>query len=556
MNGSQLRNSLFTGRLIIMNTNHKKPRSSQPLLVFSIGALLVSGCSLAPAPLTQDDRQSMIAADQQALFQNQEPMIAPLTLYQAMARALKYNQDHRVKMMERALAEGQYSLAKFDLLPDLVASAGYNSRDNWNASSSRSISTGRQSLETSTSQDRSRFMGDLSLRWNILDFGVSYFTAQQEGNKVLMTAENRRKISHNIMKDVRSAYWRALSAQRMVPQIQPVLAEARHALALSEQAEKEKLRPPLEALRYRKSLLEIVRRLEALLDQQQMAKAELAGLVNLPPNLAFTLADDDSNAWPALVKPQLNLEQMEELALQLRPELRQDIYQTRISTDEVKKAMLRLLPGVELHLGGHFDSNSYLLNQNWAELGAQISRNLFEILSAPQAIATAEAKEALANSKRLATYIAILTQVYLAQQQFDLSENQFNRTAEMDNINQKIQKHVLNSELSEAMSALERIRISVDSVLSTLQRQQAYAEAQDALGKMYVTLGFDPLPNTVEDATVDTLAQSLQAIDQDWQNGHYPTYASDDPNATATGDDTNPVSESPSAEITTVEETL
>lgn len=487
-----------------------------------------TGCSLTPTPLTQQERQTQIGVDQINLFKDQEPITEPLTLYQAMSRALKYNLDHRVKMMERAVSEGQASLARFDLLPDLIASAGYQSRDNFNASSSRSLANDvNQSLKMNTSQDRSRFMSDLNLRWNILDFGVSYFRAQQEGNKVLVAEENRRKVGHNLMKDVRSAYWRALSAQRMTAKIKPVLTEAQNALALAKQSEDERLRSPLDGLRYRKSLLEIVRRLEALLEQQQMAKAELAGLMNISPNQNLVLADKDEQTWPTISKFSLGPEKLDDLALEFRPELRQEMYQTRISSDEVKKAMLRLLPGVEIQFGGNYDSNSYLLNHNWAEMGSQISKNLFELLSAPQAIATAETQESLAHSKRLAAYMAILTQVHLSQQQFDLAENQYKRTTELDDINQKIHSHVLNSELTEAMSSLERIRISLDSVLSALQRHQAYADLQDALGKLYVSLGLDPLPQTIEDNSVNSLAKSIESIDQQWTLGNYLPTASD-----------------------------
>lgn len=497
---------------------------SKKILTVAVCAVLQTGCSLTPLALTQQERETLITADSAVIFKDQEPLSAPLTLYQAMSRALKYNQDHRVKMMEKAVAEGQATLAKFDLLPDLVAAAGYNGRDNFNASSSRSLTSDSpdQNLKMNTSQDRSRFMGDLNLRWNILDFGVSYFRAQQEGNKVLMSAENRRKISHNIMKDVRSAYWRALSAQRMTAKIAPVLAEAQRAFELSKQAEKEKLRSPVEGLRYRKSLLEIVRRLEALQDQQRLAKAELAGLINLPPNQDFQLADDGVNPWPEIAKPKISLAQMDEMALHFRPELRQEMYQTRISADEVKKAMLRLLPGVELQASANYDSNSYLLNHDWSSIGTQISKNLFEILSAPQAIATAETQESLAHTKRLAAYMAIITQVRMSQQQLDLSENQFQRTVELDDINQNIHHHVLNSEMADALSSLERIRISVDSVLSSLQKHQAYAESQDALAKLYVSLGFDPLPETIENSNIDTLAAAIETIDKQWQQGQYP----------------------------------
>lgn len=504
----------------------RRPASS--VLALSI-SLLLGGCALTPDPLSQRERNTTIAEDKSVLFAQQEPVSAPLTLYQAMARALKYNLDHRVKMMERAVSEGQATLARLDLLPEVVASAGYSNRDKFNASNSRSMYTGRQSLETSTSQDRTRYLGNLGLRWNILDFGVSYFRAQQEGNKALASEENRRKVSHNLMQDVRSAYWRAVSAQRMEAKIVPVLEEAQRALKLARQAEVEKLRTPLDSLRYQKSLLEIIRRLEGLLEQQQMAKSELAGLINLPLSQEWRLAEPEHGATPAIPAPALTVGRMEELALQLRPELREEMYQTRISVAEVHKAMLRLLPGVELNLGGHYDSNSYLLNQNWAELGAQMSKNLFEILTAPQSIAAAEAQESLAHSKRLSAYMAILTQVHVANQQFAMAEKQFQRTAELDDLNQKIHQHIINSAENEALSPLERIRTATDSVLSQLQRNQSYAELQNALGKLYVSLGFDPLPETVADSSVEALANAIQTVDQAWADGHYPETAAGDP---------------------------
>lgn len=379
------------------------------------------------------------------LFDKQEPLSGALTLYQAMARALKYNLDHRVKMMERAVSEGQSTIARFDLLPELMASAGYRGRDNFNASSSRSIQTGRQSLVTSTSQDRTRYLGDLVFRWNILDFGVSYFRAQQDGNKALIAEENRRKVSHNLMQDVRSAYWRAVGAQQMESVVRPVLEEARGALQNARAAQKEGLQAPLESLRYQKSLVEIVRKLEGVQEQLKLARSELMRLVNLPPGQEFTLAVPAGEQAFATPKLELPMAQMENLALQMRPELREEMYQTRIGTAEVHKAMLRLLPGVEVNIGGHYDSNSYLLNQHFGELGTQIAKNVFEILSAPQAISNAETQKALADSRRLAAHMAILTQVHLAQEQLDMASQQYARAVELDDLNQQINRHLVNS---------------------------------------------------------------------------------------------------------------
>lgn len=497
------------------------PRWLPVVLGVSLGVSL-AGCGLVPEPLSREERSQAIAEDKVVLFDKQEPLSGPLTLYQAQARALRYNLDHRVKMMERAMSEGQSTIARFDLLPEVMASAGYRNRDNFNASSSRSMRTGRQSLETSTSQDRSRYLGDLVFRWNILDFGVGYFRAQQEGNKALIAEENRRKVSHNLMQDVRAAYWRAVGAQQMESVLQPVLDEARSALENARAAQKEGLQAPLESLRYQKSLVEIVRKLEGIQEQLKLARSELMRLVNLPPNQAFTLAAPAGEQAFAVPKLALPMEQMESLALQMRPELREEMYQTRIGVAEIRKAMLRLLPGVEVNIGGHYDSNSYLLNQHFADWGTQIAKNVFEILSAPQAIGNAETQKALADSRRMAAHMAILTQVHLAQEQFDMASKQYGRAVELDDLNQQINRHIANSAANEASSPMERIRASVDAVLTLVQRYQAYSDVQAALGKMYVSLGFDPLPETVQSHDINALAQALAEVDQDWAQGQFP----------------------------------
>ena len=69
----------------------------------------------------------------------------------------------------------------------------------------------------------------------------------------------------------------------------------------------------------------------------------------------------------ALEAVKVDLALLEQEALSNRPELREQDYQTRITATETRKAMLRLLPGLEFSVGGHYDSNSFLVEQGWAE---------------------------------------------------------------------------------------------------------------------------------------------------------------------------------------------
>ncbi len=146
------------------------------LLAFS---LFFAGCAVSTTPLIQEDILKRIAADREAMYKDQESLNGPITLEEAMARSIKYNLDHRLKIMEHALSLRQTDLMTYDMLPRLVAGAGYTERDSYNASSSMNVATNQQSLAPSTSQDKGHFNSDLTLTWNILDFGVSYFQAKQ-----------------------------------------------------------------------------------------------------------------------------------------------------------------------------------------------------------------------------------------------------------------------------------------------------------------------------------------------------------------------------------------
>ncbi len=89
----------------------------------------------------------------------------------------------------------------------------------------------------------------------MLDFGVSYCQAQQQADRVLIAQERRRKVLHLLMQQTHLAYWQAVGAQQLEARIDPVLQLVRKALDDARKVETEKLRSPLEALTYQRTLL-------------------------------------------------------------------------------------------------------------------------------------------------------------------------------------------------------------------------------------------------------------------------------------------------------------
>lgn len=479
------------------------PKKSLPALAV---ALVLTGCAITPTPLTQEEQLQQLKADRTAMFDGQEALSGPLTLEEAMARAIKYNLDHRLKLMEEALSQRQLDLSRYDLLPRLTASAGFVGRDTYAASSSMDIVTRNQSLVPSTSQDKQRRVADLNFTWNVLDFGVSYYQAQQNADRTLIMQERRRKVVHSLMQQVRETYWLALGAQQMEARIPGLLKEVEQALANSRKIERENLLAPLETLNYQRQLLDTLRQLQAIRDELAQAKPRLAALMNLAPGQSFELQPPAEMNAPAL---SVSLEEMEEHALLNRPELIEARYNERIGVLETRKALARMLPGVELSFGTHYDSNSFLVDNQWNDAGLRVSWNLVNILSGPKMKETAESQLEVTRAHRLALNMAVLSQVHVAYRDFIGKQRQFELARNLEEVDLGILKHTRNAARNDAQGKLSEIRAAAGALFSELRLYQSYGALHNAYGAMQATLGHDPLPQAVNAHDVATLARAI-----------------------------------------------
>ena len=293
---------------------------------------LLAGCNVTPKPLTPSEIDTTAQKNWDTVDAEQEPVGAPIDLYEAMARGLKYNLDYKVEMMEEALKTRELNLARYDMLPQLVASAGYAGRNNFSGASSLSLITRRQSLEPSTSSEKNVFTADLTLSWDVLDFGLSYVRAQQRADEVLISQERRRKVANRIIEDIRTSYWRAVSAQRLLDKLQELEDSVTRTLDNSERLAERRLSAPLTALTYQRELVEIQAEIRKLQRELVIAKAQLAALMNLKPGTEFTLVlPDRQQALPGM---NYTGEDMMMTALKNRAELREVSYRQRINSKE------------------------------------------------------------------------------------------------------------------------------------------------------------------------------------------------------------------------------
>jgi outer membrane protein TolC len=480
-------------------------------------ALALAGCTLRPEPLTAEQMLAQSSADRARLFQGQEAPSGPISLEEAQARALRYNLDARLAAHEQAVQHRQVELAPFDLLPRVTASAGYVARDRENVTTSFSRSTGQVSNDTFIGVERNRALADLGFSWNLLDFGASYYQARQQADRALIAGERRRKTIQSMFQEVESVYWQAMAAERTLPRLDATLAQTRAALRTAEGLERSRALPPADSLRIQRELLEILRQLEAVTAELAMTRARLSALMGLPPGSRYVLAAAPEEAGPAALP--LSLEAMETMALQRRPELRQEAYETRITAAEARRALLQLLPGISLNASVNYDSNTYLLYNNWAEAGLRVAANLVRMASLPQTLRMNEAQAELAETRRLAISMAVLAQVHIAAQQYARAEAQHARAVQIDQVERRLARLATDRRAGEAGSELDRVRDAAGALVAELRRHRAYAELRAARAGVQATLGMDPLPEGAAAASLAELAAAIRAAGARWSAG-------------------------------------
>ena len=483
-----------------------------------VGALLILlGCSTARTkPVSTAAVITASQSDRQTAAAQTPPIDGPLTLHEAVARALKYNLDQRVSIAEQVLANRQFDMSQRDLLPNVMATAGYTTRDTDMTRRSLDSVTGQPSnANPFISQERSHFTSELGVTWNLLDFGVGYYNAKQAGNRIYVSDERRRKAVHTLIQDVQTAFWRAYSAQVLRGEILSTIALAEGALVDAKQAEAERLRSPLDSLRFQRQILENLRTLEALDQELSTAKLDLARLINVPMTTEFTLAEPAATFGDEVMSAPVD--RLELLAIAGAADIREQHYNVRNAQIEGRKALVRMFPRLSVDYGYNYDSDKFIINNTWNDAGAQLAYGLLNIVNLPLQRRLARAGVQLADQRRVATVMAVISQVHVSRQQYANSRALFQRADQLADVEQRILTQMANREEAQVQSKLETVSSKTSVIISQLRRYQALAQVYAAQSRLQATMGFDPGITRVDQMTLPQLTQAIGVSFSDWR---------------------------------------
>ena len=414
-----------------------------------------------------------------------------IDLYTAIALAIENNKDLKVKLFETALADRKIKDVKFDMLPTMSANAGYTGSEKYQSSTSATVGTDDKAATKgttfSTSRNRDVVSRDIGFAWNALDFGLSYIRAGQTGDRYLIAKEIEKKAANNIAREVIRSYWNALSAEKLIKKYDPLIEKVKVALNDSQKIEEMLLQKPMDALLYQKELLDIKR---ALITQRQTlinSKVELGALMGLLPDQEYNLVKTDE---PINILD-MNIKSMEKHALVNRAELLENRYQERISVAETKVGLRSLLPSFNINAAYTSSSNDYLQNQTNFEFGSSVGANLLNVFRAPTIKKVNEANTEIIKEQRLALSMAVLSQVHLANIDYQMSTEEYDTSERYLNVSTKIANQVRNAQKIARFGELELIREEASTLVAELRRDIAFAKMQHSIAQVYTSVGID-----------------------------------------------------------------
>ena len=472
-----------------MKKHISKPGYSALAVLFCAA---LSACATNKDMLSGQDIADRAEQDYERMFSERPSEGQTISVEEAIARAIKYNLDNRLKLMETVVAQQRLDLLDMKKLPRLAANAGYTVRSHRQASSSLNLGTGVPNFGASTSQDKGIMSADLQLSWDTLDFGIGYLNARQAGDEVLIAVERQRKTVQNIIRDVQYAYWRMLGAQGLLASLEPLLIEIRQGLNDSYAAQQAKLLPLEECLDYQRAMLDIQRQMHSLRRDINDSRIELTALMGLPPGFDYNISDSTT---PKSIEPNNDLpaiDNLRMLALRNRPELIEEDYKKRIALLEVKKARLRMIPGIELFTGYNYNDNSFLLHDTWASSGYRLTWDLLNLVSGPRAIRHSKSSVELADIRRMATSMAVVTQVDVAVHRINQARADYNISLEISRVDNSLFEQYEKRARFDQQDHLSVVEAKARKLLSNMRLAVAYADWQNAISQLEISIGYQP----------------------------------------------------------------
>lgn len=456
-----------------------------------IAILLLSSCTIKPEKITNYEKYSSTKDIQDKLHVVEDNKEHAINLRQAIALAIENNLEYRLKKIQSALSYKQYDLAKAELYPRIDISYSYDRR-----STDYIKALGTTTGDPSTSQSlvpHTVKRGNIVFNWDVLDFGLSYVRAKQAADRYLMSLEQRKQMAATLINDVVKNYTLAYYGQELESQLNDMEGVINEAMKNTDQAIKNDSGDLKQMLNYKKSLMQDFRQAKDYLTYFNQSRDKLLNLINYNSsanlvNVGLKLEAPD----PYLVKlPAVtsNLKFLDTIALYYRPELSESMYKIREFEKQKTIAVLEKLPSFGFNLGYNYESDKYLVYQNWWSDNMSIAWNLLSLANIPAAIDTVETQIESSKLTLLASSAVVLGEVRILLYNYKMKKYDFHLAEKESKFADDIYSHTLFMATSDLGHEQDLVRDKLSAMNSELSKLRTFVDARNIFEDLVKAMG-------------------------------------------------------------------
>ncbi|PPJ62539.1 TolC family protein [Cuspidothrix issatschenkoi] len=318
-----------------------------------------------------------------------------ISLAEALELAKRNNNELQGSILELERTKAALREAQAALLPTVDLSADIiNSRDVGATLSAKQRQEVNPSAPDATSS--TAFTGNARIKYDLYTSGRRKYTIKEAEERIRFQELDVETKSEQLRLDVARAYYNLQQADENVRISQSAVENAQASLKDANALERAGVGTRFDVLRSQVNLANAQQKLTQALSDKQIARRNLAPLLNLPQSVSIRAGDPVKLAglW------QHPLEQSIILAYQNRPELQQQLAQRNIGEAQKKQALSALGPEVSL-VGQYnlFDRFNDILNVvDGYSVGVQATLRLYDGGAAKARAAQAQKRIAIAET--------------------------------------------------------------------------------------------------------------------------------------------------------------
>lgn len=405
--------------------------------------------------------------------------------------ALQNNLDLKAVRLKQTVSSADKYSEMLKMLPEANLTLDLNQRSNELASVSIDDVTDEQSLAMSKSSDRNSERFNVDVAFSAIDFGVAYLSSVQAQDRVLLDKQLEYRAAQSLMLDVVKAYFNVAASQDAIAKTSALLKKAGDTDKLLQELLKSRAISPLRVLDERKRFIQLEESLMVFQKNYVDACIELKSLMGTAPGSAIKVDTSMVKSFDQKYVDVPDLYLLEKIALRSRPELYELDMQHHITAIEADKTILTMFPNVKMFLDFTQDSNQYLYNKSWTEIGIRAAYNAARIPSKFMEYKSLVTEQRELDVRTKAMSFGVLAQVRVAYRNIEEAKRRY----KLDERVFKSYSEHLNAVRNEyqakgsATSRLDFDRLEMETVEAEIYRTMAIGNCYLAHYRLFNATG-------------------------------------------------------------------